>query len=219
LDGHVEAAQDRNHSTAEIRLYADDVQRGVHSEQTTPDIGKVPNVPDSSAIPPHGVVTDPAIHLFGERPTKIIVKAIDYSRKNPNETFRGSTTWLTDHIIKVASGSRKPDSFPRIAPLISLDIPIEYAVSVRELKAVVNDIRSFVSRLRPPHEDNSGGDIRNLLTGFDPNNPTSMLDALRSLTDKLREKDKGNPNRPTYADSAREDGGWVEGDGDGWNKP
>lgn len=247
LDAHVEAAQDRKHSSAEIRLYDENAERGVHSEQTSPDVSQatgadasrtpvqenptdasksselnqlassdaqmVPTTPDNSAIPARGVIRDPAIHLFGERPVRITVQAENYSGKKPNETFRGSTTWLADHIIKVASGSRKADSFPRIAPLISSEISIQYAISVPELKKLVTDIRSLVRRLRPPHDD-TGDNMSVLLdAGYDPNDPRTFIDAFR----KLAGQGKNDSNRPSYADSARGDGGWKEGDGDAWN--
>ncbi len=163
---------------------------------------------DSEAYP-----KDPALLLFGERPVKIDIKAPDFSKKTPNEAFRSAVSWLVDHIIMVASGSRTPGKFPRIAPLMMKDVPQEYATSPREMEKITRNIRHHASKLRVPNEDTMGGEFRRMLDGIDPRDPNAMIDAMRQMTDRLSGKD---PNRPEWADSASE-GEWNESrTGDEW---
>lgn len=175
---------------------------------TVPAIVEVKD--DTEAYP-----VDPALKLFGERPVKIDIKAPDFSKKTPNEAFRSAVSWLVDHIIMVASGSRTPGKFPRIAPLMMQDVPAEYATSPTEMETVTRNIRHHASKLRVPNEDTLGGEMRRMLDGIDPTDSGSFIDAMEKMTDALRGRD---PNRPSYADSAHEDGGWREAStGEEWN--
>lgn len=233
LDAHVEAAQDRLTATADIRVYQQDTRtpvtpavapQGVPAGQSEHMPLPQPQDAEQSVVPGHvsqspavpapaaPVVDDPAVRLFAERPTRITVQAPDYARQSPSAVFRGVTQWLFEHLIMVASGSRKRDSFPRIAPLISADLPIDYAVSLPELQQLTADIRHHVGKLRLP-DDGGAGSLRAVLDGLDPRDPDAVQDAMGRMLDMLG----GARGRTSpYGESAMDGGEWCEGEGDDW---
>ncbi|MDD5026027.1 MAG: hypothetical protein PHH13_01480 [Candidatus Peribacteraceae bacterium] len=152
-----------------------------------------------------------AMRFFGERPRFIEIDVPDFKGEDPIIVFRQASQWLVEQIIAVASGSHQRDSFPRIAPIIDLEGE-KHTTTVDALRAVAEDIRGKVKRLRPPMGDGLDQlhDLMDHMRTIDPNDQRGLYEILGEMDQIFGSKKRDDPpwEKPW------EEGGWREGSGE-----
>ncbi len=205
-DDHIQNALAMTPIKVEVRLYDDSAVRSDSDALPPPPVELQESASVSETIDVDEIV-DPAVALFNERPQRIKIDAPNYSKSTPAKAFRSAMSWMVDHIVYVASGSKKQGSFPRLAPIIAPYLPAPYAVTVPELDKIVRDLRHHASQLRVPGEDDHGS-IANIFAQIDPEDPAgSMQNIFEQLTGRRREDDPFDLN---------EDSSFREGDSEAW---
>lgn len=143
-----------------------------------------------------------------ETPVRIEITAPDFSHDMPHTAFRSGMQWLADHLIAVASGTRKKESFPRLTPIATLPEKFEiHGVRMATVQKLVDGIRRKFSKLKSPTSGGMDG-LMDILGDVDPRDPggfDSAFGALKELTKQLRGDE--NPWQKPWNENG---GGWQD---------